>query len=120
MCDFWRSLHMPRQPRHPPRETSTPKTPESLRRRKPWFEQSPGKQKTRPAEGQAGFPCTSCLNFSSGAKGTRTPDPLHAMQVRYQLRHSPIVSSDSDSSAPVKHVYLKPISSPNANRPYVT
>src|SRR5690348_7603214 len=25
----------------------------------------------------------------SGAEGTRTPDPLHAMQVRYQLRHSP-------------------------------
>jgi hypothetical protein len=27
-----------------------------------------------------------------GAEGTRTPDPLHAMQVRYQLRHSPIFS----------------------------
>ena len=26
-----------------------------------------------------------------GAEGTRTPDPLHAMQVRYQLRHSPEV-----------------------------
>jgi hypothetical protein len=25
-----------------------------------------------------------------GAEGTRTPDPLHAMQVRYQLRHSPV------------------------------
>ena len=24
-----------------------------------------------------------------GAKGTRTPDLLHAMQTRYQLRHSP-------------------------------
>ena len=24
-----------------------------------------------------------------GAEGTRTPDPLHAMEVRYQLRHSP-------------------------------
>jgi hypothetical protein len=24
-----------------------------------------------------------------GSEGTRTPDPLHAMQVRYQLRHSP-------------------------------
>ena len=27
--------------------------------------------------------------FLGGAEGTRTPDPLHAMQVRYQLRHSP-------------------------------
>ena len=26
-----------------------------------------------------------------GAEGTRTLDPLHAMQVRYQLRHSPKV-----------------------------
>ena len=28
--------------------------------------------------------CVSC-----GGEGTRTPDPLHAMQVRYQLRHTP-------------------------------
>ena len=27
-----------------------------------------------------------------GAEGTRTPDPLHAMEVRYQLRHSPFVA----------------------------
>src|SRR3954451_14243396 len=27
--------------------------------------------------------------LESGAEGIRTPDPLHAMQVRYQLRHSP-------------------------------
>ena len=27
-----------------------------------------------------------------GAEGTRTPDPLHAMQMRYQLRHSPRTS----------------------------
>ncbi len=25
-----------------------------------------------------------------GPEGTRTPDPLHAMQVRYQLRHRPV------------------------------
>ena len=31
----------------------------------------------------------SGLLGKSGAEGTRTPDPLHAMQVRYQLRHSP-------------------------------
>ena len=31
----------------------------------------------------------SDLRLSSGAEGTRTPDPLHAMEVRYQLRHSP-------------------------------
>ena len=28
-----------------------------------------------------------------GAKGIRTPDPLHAMEMRYQLRHSPEVCS---------------------------
>ena len=28
-----------------------------------------------------------------GAEGTRTPDPLHAMQMRYQLRHSPAARS---------------------------
>ena len=28
---------------------------------------------------------------TGGAEGTRTPDPLHAMQVRYQLRHSPVL-----------------------------
>jgi hypothetical protein len=28
--------------------------------------------------------------FLSGAEGSRTPDPLHAMQVRYQLRYSPV------------------------------
>ena len=27
-----------------------------------------------------------------GAEGIRTPDPLHAMQVRYQLRHRPVAS----------------------------
>jgi hypothetical protein len=26
-----------------------------------------------------------------GAEGTRTPDPLVANEVRYQLRHSPVV-----------------------------
>jgi hypothetical protein len=27
--------------------------------------------------------------FFGGAEGIRTPDPLHAMEVRYQLRYSP-------------------------------
>jgi hypothetical protein len=30
-----------------------------------------------------------CLIRVGGAEGTRTPDPLTASQVRYQLRHSP-------------------------------
>jgi hypothetical protein len=29
-------------------------------------------------------------NFFGGAEGIRTPDPLHAMEVRYQLRYSPL------------------------------
>ena len=28
--------------------------------------------------------------FVCGAKGIRTPDPLHAMEMRYQLRYSPV------------------------------
>ena len=30
--------------------------------------------------------------FKNGAKETRTPDPLHAMQVLYQLSYGPIVN----------------------------
>ena len=29
--------------------------------------------------------------YIGGAEGTRTPDPLVANEVRYQLRHSPMV-----------------------------
>ena len=31
----------------------------------------------------------------NGAKETRTPDPLHAMQVLYQLSYGPIVSDQA-------------------------
>ena len=31
---------------------------------------------------------------TGGAEGTRTPNPLLAKQVRYQLRHGPVVRSD--------------------------
>ena len=32
------------------------------------------------------------LGYLNGAKETRTPDPLHAMQVLYQLSYGPVVS----------------------------
>lgn len=38
---------------------------------------------------------------SGGAKGIRTPDLFHAMEARYQLRHSPVFSSSR--LRPVKH-----------------
>ena len=38
---------------------------------------------------------------TGGAKGIRTPDLFHAMEARYQLRHSPVFSSSR--SRPVKH-----------------
>ena len=31
------------------------------------------------------------LLLLGGAEGIRTPDPLHAMEVRYQLRYSPVL-----------------------------
>src|SRR5690349_892825 len=46
----------------------------------------------RPADKQEGRLERSGLSVDpGGAEGIRTPDPLHAMQVRYQLRHSPMV-----------------------------
>ena len=33
------------------------------------------------------------LGFFNGAKETRTPDPLHAMQVLYQLSYGPICAA---------------------------
>jgi hypothetical protein len=39
------------------------------------------------------------IKDKNGAKETRTPDPLHAMQVRYQLRYSPVPSFTVSRSA---------------------
>jgi hypothetical protein len=44
--------------------------------------------KARPRSWQATARCSQAVAFG-GAEGIRTPDPLHAMEVRYQLRHSP-------------------------------
>ena len=33
---------------------------------------------------------STCCGVTSGAEGTRTPDPLDANEVRYQLRYSPL------------------------------
>src|SRR4051794_14734889 len=43
----------------------------------------------RPPETTKRRPADRRPPFSGGAEGTRTPDPFHAMEVRYQLRHSP-------------------------------
>jgi hypothetical protein len=45
----------------------------------------PGDERIRRSEASLPRTCGSMC----GAEGTRTPDPLHAMQMRYQLRHSP-------------------------------
>ena len=39
-----------------------------------------------------GVPKVGLTRGNSGAKGTRTPNPLLAKQVRYQLRHGPSVA----------------------------
>ena len=41
-----------------------------------------------PETGETKSPYAATV-FLGGAEGTRTPDPLHAMEVRYQLRYSP-------------------------------
>ena len=47
-------------------------------------------------------PRPSAWAFVGGAEEIRTPDPLHAMEVRYQLRHSP-------ASSPVARVCGPPV-----------
>jgi hypothetical protein len=42
----------------------------------------------------------------SGAKGTRTPDPLTASEVRYQLRHSPEAKVYSASRVSIRYTTL--------------
>ena len=41
-----------------------------------------------------------------GPEGTRTPDPLHAMQVRYQLRHRPILWVVTTVAATLRCYYI--------------
>jgi len=54
-------------------------------------DQRRARRRTRPAESpSAGSRHGPSSNTNAcGAEGIRTPDPLHAMEVRYQLRHSP-------------------------------
>ena len=47
---------------------------------------------SRVCAGRTGFP-------ESGAEGIRTPDLLIANETRYQLRHSPFVQQDSNTTA---------------------
>jgi hypothetical protein len=68
---------------------------------------------TQKADPKVGLP-KSCLQQLSGAEGIRTPDPLHAMQVRYQLRHSPVILR---SRAPKSERYRSPERAPISNCP---
>src|SRR3984885_4759874 len=43
------------------------------------------------------FPRSEPASDLGGAKGIRTPDLLHAMQTRYQLRHSPATQREAPS-----------------------
>ena len=47
--------------------------------------------------------------MSCGAKGTRTPDPLTASEVRYQLRHSPEAKFNSASRMPIHYTPPRPL-----------
>lgn len=43
----------------------------------------------RPHRRVKKIPTSEEMGIEGGSEGIRTPDPLHAMQVRYQLRHRP-------------------------------
>src|SRR5690625_5926701 len=62
--------------------------------------------KRAPRSGGALLDDSLSHSFSSGAKGIRTPDLFHAMEARYQLRHSPVpgIASTCDraSEAPCR------------------
>ena len=45
-------------------------------------------------------------NLGNGAKETRTPDPLHAMQVLYQLSYGPINAGDAVELVPSSYPSL--------------
>ena len=61
-------------------------------------------QKTRPDDSHyvSHYLLERVLEKCGGAKGIRTPDLLHAMQTRYQLRHSPATQQDAPSEPPRK------------------
>ena len=44
--------------------------------------------------------------FENGAKETRTPDPLHAMQVLYQLSYGPMNDGDALGLVPLSYPSL--------------
>ena len=50
--------------------------------------------------------CRPLYGDAGGAEGTRTPNPLHAMEMRYQLRHSP--RFPPPSSALGRNLNLRP------------
>ncbi len=58
----------------------------------------PTHKKTQPV-GEFRLALVSATHIS-GAKGIRTPDLFHAMEARYQLRHSPIVPEGRSMTLP--------------------
>src|SRR5699024_7503299 len=89
--------------RHRPRPRPRPR-PRSVQMLRP-VDRTPD-VKRAPRSGGALLDDSLSHSFSSGAKGIRTPDLFHAMEARYQLRHSPVpgIASTSDraSEAPCR------------------